>query len=208
MSWLAEPGWPVFLSAVLIPVDDAFSARRIGGGQLSFVSILLASTAIGAAAGKVRTTTIAAPILLEQIGAVRIEGTITEIDASERSRRIRIAVRANEGLTPQQTPVFVRVSVKDDITPANGGAELHIDPCFLGRQGGVVLELSALGRSLRVAPPEADRPWTPQLHAQSSKPKALPKPKIAKPAASRKAKAPKSDADSSAPAIKPEPKLQ
>ena len=92
-------------------------------------------------------------------------------------------------------------------TPANGGAELHIDLCYLAKQGPAVLELSALGRSLRVAPPQADRPWTPRLCAQRPKPKAAPKPEAAKAAGPKKAKAPKSDEDSSAPAIKPEPRL-
>jgi len=55
---------------------------------------------IGALAGKVRSILVAAPILKEQIGPVGVEGIIAEIDASERSRRVRIDVRAIEGLTP------------------------------------------------------------------------------------------------------------
>jgi len=37
---------------------------------------------MGAIAGKVRSNLVAAPILKEQIGPVRVEGTIVEIDAA------------------------------------------------------------------------------------------------------------------------------
>jgi competence protein ComEC len=124
MSWPTEPGWAVLLAAILIPGAAAFLFGRLGGGggQLSFLLILAASAALGAAAGKLRAESVAAPILLEQIGPVRIEGVIAEIDASERSRRIRLAVRAIEDLTPSQTPKFVRFSVKGDIALGPGRA--------------------------------------------------------------------------------------
>jgi competence protein ComEC len=70
---------------------------------------------VGALAGKVRTALVAAPVLHESIGPVRIEGVVAEVDASERSRRVRIAVRAIEGLPPEQTPKFVRISYRKTI---------------------------------------------------------------------------------------------
>jgi competence protein ComEC len=76
---------------------------------------MVACLGIGASAGKLRTELIAAPVLKEQMGPVRIEGVIAEIDASERSRRVRIDVRAIERLPPEQTPEFVRFSFKGDM---------------------------------------------------------------------------------------------
>ena len=64
----------------------------------------------------------AAPILREEIGPVRIEGVVAEIDSNERNRRIRIAVRAIEGLAPEQTPRFVRFSYRGEIPFSPGRA--------------------------------------------------------------------------------------
>ncbi len=82
----------------------------------------MACVGVGAIAGKIRTELMTAPILKEQMGPVRIEGVIAEIDASERSRRVRIDVRAIERLTPQQTPEFVRFSYKGDMPFSPGRA--------------------------------------------------------------------------------------
>jgi competence protein ComEC len=55
---------------------------------------------VGGLAGKARSTSVAAPILREQIGPVLIEGVIVEIGASERRRGVRLDVRTLDGLTP------------------------------------------------------------------------------------------------------------
>lgn len=71
---------------------------------------------------KTRTLAVSAPVLLQETRPVRIEGVVSEIDASERSRRIRVQVRAIEGLGPDQTPRFVRFSVRGDIDYLPGRA--------------------------------------------------------------------------------------
>lgn len=83
---------------------------------------MLACIGIGAVAGKIRTQLVAAPILKEQIGPVRLEGVVAEIDASERSRRVRIDVRAIERLSPEQTPEFVRFSYHGEMPFSPGRA--------------------------------------------------------------------------------------
>jgi len=107
-----EPGWPLLAVLAVTPSILWLVLRRRGAGLLPLAVAFLACIAIGALSGKVRATLVAAPILKEQIGPVRIEGIVAEIDASERSRRIRVAVRAIEGLSPEQTPRFVRFSFK------------------------------------------------------------------------------------------------
>jgi competence protein ComEC len=115
-----EPAWPV-LAGWTAPMLLVWSIlQRRGGGRLALLFGILACLGLGAIAGKVRTGLVLAPILREEIGPVRIEGVIAEIDASERSRRIRIDVRAVEDLTPEQTPKYVRFSYKGDI-PFNPG---------------------------------------------------------------------------------------
>ena len=116
-----EPGW-VLLALVTAPPAVAWAFLRRGRSALALACGLLACAGFGAAAGKVRTELMAAPVLHEEIGPVRIEGVIAEIDASERSRRIRIAPRAIEDLTPEDTPKYVRFSYKGELLFSPGRA--------------------------------------------------------------------------------------
>lgn len=115
-----EPSWPLLVGAMLPALLGWSILQRRGGGRAALLFGILACAGLGAIAGKVRTGVVSAPILQEEIGPVRIEGVVAEIDASERSRRIRIDVRAIEDLTPERTPKYVRFSYKGDI-PFNPG---------------------------------------------------------------------------------------
>ena len=118
-----EPSWAVLSAAAAIPSLVWLLVRqKRGPGLLTLTIAFLACLTIGALAGKIRSNLVAAPILKEQMGPVRVEGTIVEIDASERSRRVRIDVRAIEGLTPDQTPRYVRFSFKGDLGLSPGRA--------------------------------------------------------------------------------------
>ncbi len=117
-----EPDWRVVAGVTLPAVVMWAILRRRGGGWLALLFGLLACACLGALAGTVRTALVSAPVLSQEIGPVRIEGVIAEIDASERSRRIRIHVRAIEGLAPEQTPKYVRFSYKGDIPFGPGRA--------------------------------------------------------------------------------------
>ena len=116
-----EPGWAVLLAAFLPPLAAWLVLRRSRPGA-ALLFALLACTGGGAIAGKVRTELMAAPVLREEIGPVRIEGIVAEIDSNERNRRIRVAVRAIEGLAPEQTPEFVRFSYRGEIPFSPGRA--------------------------------------------------------------------------------------
>ncbi len=122
MSAPFEPGWDWLLGGTLPVVALWALVRRRGVSGLALLLAMLACVGIGAIAGKVRSALVAAPILKEQIGPVRIEGVITEIDASERSRRVRIDVRAIERLAPEQTPEFVRFSYRGEMPFGPGRA--------------------------------------------------------------------------------------
>lgn len=117
-----EPDWRV-IAGVTLPAGAMWMIlRRRGGGWLALLFGLLACVCLGALAGTVRTALVSAPVLRQEIGPARIEGVVAEIDASERSRRIRIHVRAIEGLAPEQTPKYVRFSYKGDIPFSPGRA--------------------------------------------------------------------------------------
>lgn len=115
MSAPSEPSWEVLLVPTGLVVIIWALIRRRGVSLLALLVGMAACLGIGAIAGKVRTELVAAPVLKEQMGPVRIEGVIAEIDASERSRRVRIDVRAIERLSPEQTPEYVRFSFKGDM---------------------------------------------------------------------------------------------
>lgn len=122
MSAPSEPGWTLLLGATA-PVTVFWGlVRRRGVGALALMLGMLACVGVGAISGKVRSGLVAAPILKEEMGPVRIEGVIAEIDASERSRRVRIDVRAIERLPPEQTPEFVRFSYRGDMPFSPGRA--------------------------------------------------------------------------------------
>lgn len=115
MSATFEPDWAILLAPLVIGIAGWLGFRGRGMGMLAMAFALLACVGGGALSGKVRTNLVAAPVLKEEMGPVRIEGIIAEIDASERSQRVRIDVRAIERLAPEATPDFVRFSFKGEL---------------------------------------------------------------------------------------------
>ena len=129
MSAPFEPGWEWLLGATLPVVALWALVRRRGVSGFALLLAMLACVGIGGIAGKIRSGLVAAPILKEEMGPVRIEGIVAEIDASERSRRVRIDVRVIERLSPEQTPEFVRFSYKGEMPFGPGRAVA----CQIGR---------------------------------------------------------------------------
>ena len=122
MSAPFEPGWEWLLGPTLPVVALWALVRRRGVSGFALLLAMLAAVGIGGIAGKIRSCVVAAPILKEEMGPVRIEGIVAEIDASERSRRVRIDVRVIERLSPEQTPEFVRFSYKGEMPFGPGRA--------------------------------------------------------------------------------------
>lgn len=115
MSAPVEPSWELLAGPTAVVVAIWALIRRRGVSLSALLVGMIACLGIGAIAGKVRAEMVAAPVIKEQIGPVRIEGVIAEIDASDRSRRVRIDVRAIERLSPEQTPQYVRFSFKGEM---------------------------------------------------------------------------------------------
>lgn len=108
----AEPRWitlaiPFGLSVcgvVLLP------GLRMGWLRWVFAALMLAS--LGAGVAKLRAVAVASPVLEREIGPVRIEGRLVEIDANDRNRRLRLETYAVAGLGREDTPRFVRFSYR------------------------------------------------------------------------------------------------
>ncbi len=110
-----EPGWAPLLALMIVPAVVAAVCRTRPGLTGLILASCLAAAGTGAVAAKIRTLAVAAPVISERTGAVRIEGVVAEIDASDSGRRLRIAVRAIESIPLEATPRFVRFTYKHDI---------------------------------------------------------------------------------------------
>jgi competence protein ComEC len=122
LSLPVEPPWWTVLAPVGAFLALAFVLRRWGDGWMAFAFLLLAFASGGAVAGKVRVALLDAPVVPQETRPVSIEGVIAEIDAGARNRRLRIEVSAIEGLSPAETPRYVRFSVRGDIAFSPGRA--------------------------------------------------------------------------------------
>ncbi|HVY88285.1 MAG TPA: ComEC/Rec2 family competence protein [Hyphomonadaceae bacterium] len=123
MSAPFEPDWRIVTAITAPAVLLWLLLQRRGGGLLALAFGMIACAGFGVGAGIVRSALVSAPVLRQETGGpVRIEGVIAEIDAGQSSRRLRIHVRAIEGLTPDQTPKFVRFSFKGDMPYSPGRA--------------------------------------------------------------------------------------
>lgn len=119
-------GAAYYLEAVTEPSWRTLCLALIGSGALYalaasfrrsilasvFLSVCMAPT--GAIIAKVRAHCIAAPTLESQLGPVRIEGRLVEIDANDTNQRLRLEVQAISNLPIDQTPRYVRFSYRFD----------------------------------------------------------------------------------------------
>ena len=110
------PLWPAAVAAVLL-VAAAFGARWWGRSRaLAIFVALLAVTACGFAATRLRTQTVAAPIAPAKLGVVPLEGWVVDVaNPSETGERLLIAPVWIARLSWAQTPKRIRL-----VVPAGG----------------------------------------------------------------------------------------
>jgi competence protein ComEC len=111
------PAWvgPV---AIVIAALLVLLVRRHAALFLPAVAGLIA--AIGFADAQLQTWLVAAPVLERQIGPVRVEGRIVEIDPLPEGYRIVVAPRSVERLDAARLPLRLRIKVTrggDDLLP-------------------------------------------------------------------------------------------
>lgn len=172
-----EPGlWPLLLGAV-VAFSAWIAARRRGWARrLTWPLLMLACVAGGLAAAKVRTEMVAAPIAPAMSEPTVIEAWVVDVDSpGQRGARIVIAPVWVRGLTPDQTPVRLRATVRGEPprpgeairlfgilnpppAPASPGAYDFGRNAFFQGMGGVAFALGET-RSADLAPP----PWRLRL---------------------------------------------
>jgi competence protein ComEC len=117
------PLWPV-LAGVGVLIAAVWLARgRISRRLVLIPLLLLAFGAAGFAAGKIRTEAVRAPVAPEMEGLTRIDGWVVDVASPGASGgRLLIAPVSIEGLSPEQTPKRVRITVGNDAMAGPGSA--------------------------------------------------------------------------------------
>jgi len=171
------PMWPLFLFAVVA------SGAWLGGRRLhlarvwSLILLMLACFALGLAAAKLRTASVAAPVTPTLERPVVIKGWVVDVDSpGSAGPRVIIAPVRIRGLAPEATPVRIRATVRDATppepgqairlfailnpppAPASPGAYDFGRTAFFQRIGGVAF---SLGETRPAVVPEA--PWRLRL---------------------------------------------
>jgi competence protein ComEC len=169
----AEPPlWPLAAAAMLSSLGW-LAARRLGVRRgWSLALLMLACFALGLAAAKLRAEAVGAPIAPALQDPVAIEGWVVDVDSpGAAGPRVVVAPVWIQGLSPEETPVRLRATVRGAIpepgqavrlfailnpppAPAAPGAYDFGRNAFFQRMGGVAFALGET-RPVRLAPP----PW-------------------------------------------------
>ncbi len=122
----AEPSfWPSAAGAALTS-GLWILARRWGWGRAMTVPLmLLTCLALGLAASKARTERVAAPIAPAMAEPTLIEGWVVDVDSpGARGSRVVLAPVRIRGLTPEETPVRLRATLRGAAPPP--GAPIRV----------------------------------------------------------------------------------
>jgi len=166
------PAWPLVIGAMVV-AGLWLGARRLALGRIWTLPLLmLACFALGMATVKLRTDAVAAPIAPVLAEPTIVEGWVIDVDSpGSAGPRVVIAPVRIRGLTPEQTPVRLRATVRGEIpapgeavrlfailnpppAPASPGAYDFGRNAFFQSLGGVAFSLGET-RQAYLAPP----PW-------------------------------------------------
>lgn len=166
------PAWPLIAGAVLA-AGLWFGARRMALARVWTLGLmLLACFALGVAVAKLRTDAVAAPIAPAMARPAVVEGWVIDVDSpGSAGPRVVIAPVRVEGLSPEQTPVRLRATVRGAApepgeavrlfalinpppAPASPGAYDFGRNAYFQSMGGVAFSLAET-RPAWLAPP----PW-------------------------------------------------
>ncbi|WP_201463943.1 ComEC/Rec2 family competence protein [Brevundimonas aurantiaca] len=172
-----EPSlWPLAFGAAAAVAAWLAARRRGWGRRLTWPLMILACLACGLAAAKFRTELVAAPIAPALVEGVVIEAWVVDVDSpGENGARIVVAPVWIRGLSPEETPVRLRATVRGEPPrpgeairlfailnppppPASPGAYDFGRNAFFEGLGGVAF---ALGETRRIDLPPA--PWRLRL---------------------------------------------
>jgi competence protein ComEC len=118
-----EPALGLLLVAVCVALGLAGLARRTTARGLMVISALMAFAVAGALAGKVRSDRVAGPVVDGERLPRRVEGFVVDIvSPGAGGQRLLIAPVRIAGLSPDETPRRLRVTVDGDRLPEPGDA--------------------------------------------------------------------------------------
>jgi competence protein ComEC len=120
-SQSTEPPLYPCLLITAVAATVFFIARRIWWLSVLSLPALIALGVIGGlTAGAVRAATVAAPVILSETRPLMLEGWVKEVEPGAKGARLRIEVHAMSGLSPEETPKYVRVTHKLSLEVAPG----------------------------------------------------------------------------------------
>ena len=158
-----EPGVGIASLAAVMALGLAGTARGLARHRAGCIALaLLATGLLGFADAKLSTELARAPVLPDGLGVARVSGRVVDIAEAAGGRlRLLIQPQAISGLSPQQLPVRLRLTLREpaDVEPGDGvSLRAILDPppspaspgnfdfardAWFSRLGGVGLALTA-----------------------------------------------------------------
>ncbi len=121
MTLGSEPSTGLLVGLAMGAIALAVGARRLGSTGAVVLAALLVFAAAGLLSGRIRTLQVAAPVAPGEQRARIVEGWVVDVASPGASGlRLLIAPVAIQGLAPQDTPVRVRVTLRDQPPVAPG----------------------------------------------------------------------------------------
>jgi len=118
-----EPPLVLLAGLALVAAVVALLTRRSVSRWLVVMTALLAFAAVGALAGKIRSDRVAAPVIDGERAPRRVEGFVVDVvSPGAGGPRLLIAPVWISGLSPEQTPRRIRVTVDPEEVPDPGEA--------------------------------------------------------------------------------------
>jgi competence protein ComEC len=109
---------PIFVNILLSIscIVMLFIAYRKGDGNKVYLSILFTSVCVGFISADIRTITVKAPVLEEDMDAAKIYGVVEQILLAPDSKRLLVGDLNVNNMAEEDTPKFIRINVKTDIS--------------------------------------------------------------------------------------------
>lgn len=167
-----EPALWIAIAVAVPPIVLAVALRRLGRTGAGLLAALVAFAGAGFLAAKIRSERVAAPVAPGEQRVRAVEGWVVDVATPGVSGpRLLIAPVEVQGLTPQETPVRVRVTLRGEATvrpgepvrilamigppppPASPGAYDFARDAWFNRVGGVGFALGELEPTALPAPP-------------------------------------------------------
>ncbi|MFI4988171.1 MAG: ComEC/Rec2 family competence protein [Alphaproteobacteria bacterium] len=124
-----EPSHPLAYALAAALLAALFLARRQSHALI--VLLPLAVMALGFSVAAWRTDQVAAPRLEKRLGPVAVSGRVVEVEQLAKGRRVTLDQATIERLSPERTPVRVRVRIRDSASALRPGDRMALRAVLL-----------------------------------------------------------------------------